>query len=244
MCALSASELLEAWERSAVEPPVRRGLTLLAAASPGTTPQQLARLSVGERDARLLRLREAVFGPRLSGLANCPACGETVESDFTADCLGGAATRTLEEPVALSAEGFEVRFRLPNTLDLEAAAHEPELEVAKSRLLERCVVAAERSGQPVGAAALPPTVVHALSEAMEAADPQANIELALACPSCGHRWSEAFDIGSFFWAELNSWAGRTLREVHLLASAYGWTEAEVLALSPWRRQVYLQMVGA
>jgi hypothetical protein len=244
MCALSASELLEAWERSAVEPPVRRGLALLAAGSPGETTEQLARLSVGERDARLLRLRAAVFGPRLSGLANCPACGETVESDFTTESLAGAEERTRPESMALSAEGFEVRIRLPNTLDLEAAAHEPGPGGAKSRLLERCVVSAERSGQPVGATSLPPQVVHALSDAMEEADPQADIELALACPSCGHRWSAPFDIGSFFWAELNSWAGRTLREVHLLASAYGWTETEVLALSPWRRQAYLQMVGA
>lgn len=243
MCALSASELLEAWERSAVEPPVRRGLALLASASPGMTPEQLARLSVGERDARLLQLREAVFGPRLSGLAHCPACGETVESEFTAPSLGGVTGDTVPEFLALSAEGFEVRFRLPNTLDLEAAAAVAESGGAKGRLLERCVIRAEQGGQPIGAAALPPSVVQALSEAMEAADPQANIELALACPSCGHRWSAALDIGSFFWAELNSWAGRTLREVHLLASAYGWTEAEVLALSSWRRQAYLQMVG-
>jgi len=243
MCALSASELLEAWERSAIEPPVRRGLALLVAASPGMTPEQFAQLSVGERDARLLQLREAVFGPRLSSLANCPACGETVESDFTANSLEGVPGEAAPESMALSAEGFEVCFRLPNTLDLEAVARASQPDRAKVRLLERCVVSAEQGGVPIGAAALPPSVINALSEAMEAADPLANIELALACPSCGHRWSAALDIGSFFWAELNAWAGRTLREVHLLASAYGWTEAEVLALSPWRRQAYLQMVG-
>ena len=31
--------------------------------------------------------------------------------------------------------------------------------------------------------------------------------------------------------------------VHALASAYGWTEADVLAVGPWRRQVYLQAVS-
>ena len=37
-------------------------------------------------------------------------------------------------------------------------------------------------------------------------------------------------------------AGRLMRDIHLLASAYGWTEAEVLSLSAWRRQAYLDMV--
>ena len=39
-----------------------------------------------------------------------------------------------------------------------------------------------------------------------------------------------------------AWAVRLLGEVHELASAYGWREHDVLALSPWRRQAYLQMV--
>ena len=38
--------------------------------------------------------------------------------------------------------------------------------------------------------------------------------------------------------------GATLAEVHALAAAYGWTEAEVLALSAARRRAYLELVGA
>jgi hypothetical protein len=32
-----------------------------------------------------------------------------------------------------------------------------------------------------------------------------------------------------------------LYDVHALASAYGWREADVLAMSPMRRQVYLEL---
>ena len=39
-------------------------------------------------------------------------------------------------------------------------------------------------------------------------------------------------------------AKRLLMDVHLLARAYGWSEAEVLALSPARRRFYLEMVEA
>jgi hypothetical protein len=54
----------------------------------------------------------------------------------------------------------------------------------------------------------------------------------------------AFDIASYFWDEINAWANRILREVHILASRYGWSERDILALSPWRRQFYLDMVNA
>lgn len=79
---------------------------------------------------------------------------------------------------------------------------------------------------------------------VEAADPQASLTFDLLCAACGHAWPEPFDIGRFLWAELEDWAMRTMRDVHALASAYGWREDEVLSLSPTRRAVYLSMVGA
>jgi hypothetical protein len=66
----------------------------------------------------------------------------------------------------------------------------------------------------------------------------------MSCPACQHEWLAMFDILSFFWTEIEAWAYRTLRQVHTLASAYGWREADVLAISAWRRQRYLEMVGA
>jgi len=94
----------------------------------------------------------------------------------------------------------------------------------------------------VPAAALPAEVVTAIAQCMAEADPQADVQLALACPQCQHAWEASFDIVSYFWSEIQAWAGRILREVHSLASAYGWREAEILALSPWRRQAYLELI--
>jgi hypothetical protein len=39
-------------------------------------------------------------------------------------------------------------------------------------------------------------------------------------------------------------AERVLLDVHALARAYGWTESEVLRLTPARRSAYLQMAAA
>ena len=86
-------------------------------------------------------------------------------------------------------------------------------------------------------------IAEAVMERLAAADPQADVWIDLTCPACGRNWQEEFGILSFFWSEIHGWAARILREVHELARAYGWREAEILALSPWRRQAYLEMLS-
>jgi hypothetical protein len=48
---------------------------------------------------------------------------------------------------------------------------------------------------------------------------------------------------SFFWREIQSAARRIVLEVDALARSYGWSEAEILNMTPARRQLYLEMVG-
>jgi hypothetical protein len=108
-------------------------------------------------------------------------------------------------------------------------------------LLERCLISAELNGEAVVTSELSDEILEAIATKMLEADPQGDVQLALTCPACSHRWQITFDILSFFWNEINVWAQRVMREIHVLASSYGWREADILALSPWRRQVYLQM---
>ena len=74
--------LEEAWEASLRRPPVVRPLTLLQMAEPEAPLDQLARLGIGERDRRLLDLREKLAGPRFDSVATCPGCGERSEFSF------------------------------------------------------------------------------------------------------------------------------------------------------------------
>ena len=241
---LSASELLNVWERGLSTTVVQRMLLLLAVACPELTRANLVQLSIGELDRRLLTLREWTFGPHLTGTVACPACSDRLEFNFhVEDIRAGPNTESAEEPAAdeaheftLGVAGFEVRFRLPNSLDLDAAT-------SREALLERCVLAVRRSGADADVSILPTEVVDAVAARMAEADPQADVQLALSCPTCDHRWQAVFDVAAFFWSEIHAWAFRTLREVHVLASAYGWSEDDILALSPWRRQFYLEMVG-
>lgn len=229
---LSAQELLDAWERGLAEPPVRRALILLAAACPEIAPEDLARESVGRRDARLLTLREWTFGPRLVSLASCPLCAERLETAF--DVAEIRVDSHEEGPLKLTVSRGELTFRLPNSADLLALTT-GSLDGARRRLLDRCLLDA-------GADDLSEEDLLAVARRMAEADPQGDIELSLSCPACGHSWLAPFDIASYFWTEVDAWARVLLHEIHLLASAYGWREADILALSPWRRRSYLELI--
>ena len=79
---------------------------------------------------------------------------------------------------------------------------------------------------------------------MQALDPGAELSFALACPHCATPWTAALDLGELLWRKLRDAAERLLLDVDALARAYGWSEPEVLALSPLRRAAYLQMASA
>ncbi len=243
MRSVSASELLGVWERGLAQRPVRRALTLLTAACPETSPEELAKLSIGQRDARLLTLRQWTFGPQLIGLAICPTCGQRLELTFNVGDIQVATEVEPKDVLALSVADYEVHFRLPNSLDLAAIADQKDVAAGRQWLLENCLMAVHQNGEARSADQLPANIREAVVERMAQADPQADVQLALSCPSCGHQCQAAFDIVSFFWSEINAWASRILREVHTLASAYGWRETDILAMSPWRRQCYLEMLS-
>jgi hypothetical protein len=56
------------------------------------------------------------------------------------------------------------------------------------------------------------------------------------------RPSAALDIPALVLAELEAEGQRLLGDIHVLARAYGWSEAEVVALPPARRRRYVEMV--
>ncbi len=239
---LTASDVLALWERGAASDPALRGVLLLAATGEMGPPDQCARLPVGQRDARLLELRERLFGPQLASLASCPACAGGVELQFNVADVRVPSGANLEGTLTLQAGGYETGFRLPNSEDLQQLDASADLAANRRRLFERCVLSARRGEQEMPASQLPDDVVQAVDTRMAEIDPQADVQLAVRCPNCGHDWEAPFDIASFLWAEIHDWATRLLREIHVLASTYGWREADIVALSPGRRRAYLELI--
>lgn len=225
---LTNAALLEAWEAGLGQPHVERALSLLVAGVPEESADALATLTIGERDERLLRLREATFGNRLPLVASCPQCKEALEAEVSASELMtcGADVRAGHE---IEVNGRTIRFRLPNSIDLAVVRGRADAERA---LFARCVEG-EHDDE----------VMEAVAAKMAELDPQSDIDLSLTCPTCGHSWSAPFDIASYFWSEVDTWAQRLLVEIHQLARGYGWSERDILAMSAPRRRAYLELLA-
>lgn len=246
MHSLSAGQVLQIWEIGQTQHPLERALTLLAYALPEQSPDALAKLSLGQRDTQLLTLRSLTFGPTMDGFTLCPQCGEQLEFALNVTDLYVGEPHGLTTPDHdLSVDDYGVQFRLPDSSDLAAAiaASSSDLAVARQILAQRCIQKVHHQDAPVAAAALPPEVLAQLAQRMADCDPQAELWLDLTCPACQHGWQVLFDIISFFWAELTAQAKRLLQEVHALARSYGWREADILAMSAQRRQLYLDLVA-
>lgn len=249
MQALTALQLLAVWEQGVNRPPVQQALLLLAAALPALSPAELAQLTIGQRDKNLLALRTQLFGPQLTSVVACPVCGEKLEFTCHAADLQAQTGAEQGETLRWRNATYEICFRLPNSLDLTAVAPQTDptgeaLAAIRSQLLARCLLSASRHNKAITVDQLPETIANKVITQMAEADPQADVQLALSCAACAHQWQAAFDITLFLWAEINAWAVRTLHQVHCLATAYGWSEADILAMSDWRRQSYLNLVQA
>ena len=239
---LSASALLDVCDRGQGQAPAEQALLLLEAAHPNAAAGSLAALSLGRRNALLLDLRRQVFGETLACRVSCPSCNEPLE--FTAhagDLLADPASSD-DTDFAVCVGEVMATVRLPNSEDLLAAGRCPDADLARHALLQRCVLRVEVAGSMLDVSALPAGVLAALAEAAVARDPQAELLLAMACPACAAGWQSPLDIASFLWHELEASARRIWREVHVLARAYGWREADILAMSPGRRQRYIELI--
>jgi hypothetical protein len=232
--ALTGELLLRTWEQGALAPEAARPLTLLAAAMPDGDPQALAEIALADRNRLLLRLRELTFGSELRAVADCSDCAATLEVSLPVAELvpAGEADRS-----AWTEAGHRFALRAATTADLLATLAAPDLERAEELMLARCltvdppVAPGERLGSEVRARF---EALHALAE----------VRLMLVCPECGREQVLDLDIARFLWTELRRAATQLLREIHTLATGTGWSESEILAMSPQRRAAYLELVGS
>lgn len=152
--------------------------------------------------------------------------------------------------ITLTIEDYRANFRLPTGLDLASIETCTDTHQAEEQLLRRCIQSVVRTREDSNdgeilddVSQLPAALTDAIIERMAQADPQADMRLALNCPNCNHEWHATFDIATYLMKEIHNWAKRILREVHDLARAYGWREADILAMTPTRRRAYAELLG-
>jgi hypothetical protein len=204
--------------------PVERAVVL--ACADGGDADEVARLPIGRRDERVLRLRSG----ELEATAACPRCGVDAEFSLAVDALLARADEA-SAPEPIDAGGRVISWRPPDSRDMSVAAHGADAAAAEQVLVERCV----------GVSDLSESERRALSVAMAEADPLAEVLVDMACPACGEAFVAELDVAQFVWSEVRARALGLLRDVDTLARAYGWTEEQVLALGDSRRRAYLDL---
>ena len=214
--------------------PDTRAMRLLRAAGeaePGT-------LDLDTACRRLLRLKRVTVGGMLESLVDCPSCG--VRGQVVIDPAALVAQPVGNAIVHVEVAGHSVDARLPTLADVaEAAASDDEIAAA-AVLLQRSVI---RTEPAMSVDALPVEVVEAVETALDAAYPLADPRIEVACNTCGAVTMMAFDAAAFLAEELAARARRTMAEVATLARAFGWSEAEILALPASRRRIYLELAS-
>lgn len=229
--------LLAAWDRACGQPAWRRPLLVAAALTGERVPEDRP---LGEVSARLLALAADRFTDRLDGVVPCPRCGQPLELQLPVpDVLALAPAGPDPEPFTVDGAGWRVTVRLPTPADLAAAAAAAgDVDEVRRLLLARLVVATDPAG-----AGTDPAVADVIEAAMAERDPLGALSVTLTCPDCGCTDSAAVDVAGWWMSIVEARIRRIVAEVDRLARAYGWSEREALAVGPYRRAWYLELIG-
>lgn len=229
---LSDTTCLRLWERGETLHSLDRAVLVLREAYPDEDPAGIPDWTLGRRNRALVEVRQACFGSHIQGWARCGKCGEQLELEMDGNILTESAEET---PLGQVAAGG-ASFRLPSSRDLAKAAGAGDVQSAALRILESCRVSpGETPDWSEGD-------LEEIGDKLSQADPLAEIQIRIRCPQCAYEWEEAIDLPAFLWTEIESRAKRLLLDVHALASAYGWTESEILSLGAAKRALYRELV--
>lgn len=240
MVEISAQRVLNIWEQGALLNAEAKTQALLSLVVPELSAEALTDLALGERNKNLLELRQQLFGSKLQAYIECGQCGESLDLEFSIEDFGFSSMDHIHETHSISIQNMCANIRLPNGHDLTALTHVRNVADGRQLLFSRCVLKLLRDDVPMPLDELNDAEMNQLEEAIAELDPRMEILFDLSCPQCSHSWQSPLDIGSFLWREFDVYALQLLENIHLLASTYGWSEADILAMSNVRRNHYVE----
>jgi hypothetical protein len=113
----------------------------------------------------------------------------------------------------------------------ELDAADFEQNEAESLLLNRC---AEGGAWPGGAGAF--------QEMLDEVAPLIDLELTASCAECGYPHTIQFDIQSYLLGALLGERNRLIKEIHRVATAYGWCLDDILSLTRSERRQLVELI--
>jgi len=200
-----------------------------------STPRVLAHeLATPDRDRVMAALLEHVTGPIVESTVSCRSCGEPFELSFTlADLVRHRSGEQGDAVIAVNRGAWSIDgigFRFPTGADERTARLEPDPAAVLRR---RCVDLHDPSDRQLDA----------VESAMSQLAPILTTSIAGDCPECEHRHAVEFDVQRYTLALIQLGRERVLRDVHIIASAYGWTRADILGLRRSERRSYVDLIN-
>jgi hypothetical protein len=203
----------------------------------------LVRLTACDRDRVLAVIYSRIYGSRVDSSATCVACGEIFDLHFDlADLMDTLLsstetelTQTQTDRSYLLPEG--IRFRLPTAED-ELSVIGMSQEDAEKLLLQRCMLTHEIQDMEKDAEGF----LTKIQSEMAALAPLVDTELDAKCPECSHTQQIHFDLQHFLLQALCNERDQLMRDLHILASAYGWGLNEITGLARSQRKSLVAMV--
>ena len=204
---------------------VMRLLSCLVVPAAGcVSVEALGDLSCAERDRALAALYEDRFGARIEARIGCAACGTACELGF--DLRELLAARPLRIPASGRVAVGPGWARPPSVREAELVHGAPAHE--RAARLRRLSV--DDGGGP----ALDDAAIDA---ALESAAPLLDVDLDARCAACGASSVVRFEIAAWLARAVLRERPVLLREVHVLARAYGWSLHSILELPRSQRQM-------
>ncbi|MCQ0091223.1 hypothetical protein FGD77_05805 [Roseovarius sp. M141] len=218
LAAPTGSAILDIYGQGMAAGPADRA-ALLCAAGGGDADA----LSIGDVDRTIWGWLTALFDGPQEAVMTCEECGEGVEFALPAG-FALPARSELGDGLHVPYGGARYPVRFPRLSDIRGG------NLARTALSKDA---------PWGDPAFEAAAQAALLEA----DPALQVDLKLECAACGAVQVQPLDVAGFAWARIEQAARRVVQEVAKLARAFGWSEAELTAMTPARRAIWLAELG-
>lgn len=194
---------------------------------------------------------------RLQGLLAIVAATHGVHIPVLVRCLHNTCNEALELPLDLTEfceiknnthiychpdNDNELKVRLPNGMDqLNWLNHTFDKRKIYTEMAAT-LVEQVNGHTPVDNWTFPEAWIDTIEAELEQHDRLLTLQLGTCCPACNKDIQLEFDLEDHLLNILASEQKRLLNQIHRLASIYNWTEREILALTPKRRDYYLARV--
>lgn len=193
--------------------------------------REIAEWTLPKRRQGLIAVAVATEGPMRARRADCPAptCG--AQAELLLDLREFRRDWRADRTEAVLPGGRRLALRLPRPADLATAAE------GGARGAEAAARALALGEAPDG-----DDWIEAADAALSAADLLGDLDLNADCPACGGPISVPLALEPWLSGELARASVRLMDEIHVIAAAYHWTEADILALPEGRRRHYISRI--